>query len=191
MNPLYLAVMWLAMQQKWAIETKAMVSPMVDGNTAPIVCIERDKWYVSQDGGPLVPCDFSQQMSTSDHSYTFAINTAKSQQAPKPMTTSSHCPSGWQYQTDPPICVPKQAPNGPVIGGGDHQNPPCDVLYGDGEHLTEGTPRMDVPAVKYQHGTTDTCTWDCRVGYVLTCADKSRILLTAEDGTKHCIKFPK
>jgi hypothetical protein len=23
-----------------------------------------------------------------------------------------------------------------------------------------------------------------------TCADKSRILLTAEDGTKHCIKFP-
>lgn len=24
-----------------------------------------------------------------------------------------------------------------------------------------------------------------------TCADKSRILMTAEDGTKHCIKFPK
>jgi hypothetical protein len=24
-----------------------------------------------------------------------------------------------------------------------------------------------------------------------TCADKSRILLTAEDGTKHCVKFPK
>ena len=23
-----------------------------------------------------------------------------------------------------------------------------------------------------------------------TCADKSRILLTAEDGTKHCVKFP-
>lgn len=35
--------------------------------------------------------------------------------------------------------------------------------------------------------------WECRGAHVVkqrwSCSDKSRILLTAEDGTKHCIKF--
>jgi hypothetical protein len=29
----------------------------------------------------------------------------------------------------------------------------------------------------------------CKDGWTWTCADKSRILLTSEDGKKHCVKF--
>jgi len=66
---------------------------------------------------------------------------------------------------------------------------------------------IDVPAITESHeeeyGTTDWCN-DCDGFYctsmacdphakhtvqTVTCKDKSRILLTAEDGTKHCISF--
>jgi len=50
--------------------------------------------------------------------------------------------------------------------------------------LTLSRPRraepMDIPAISH-HGAEWMPIW--------TCADKSRVLLTSEDGKKHCIKF--
>lgn len=73
-------------------------------------------------------------------------------------------------------------------------------------------PPMDVPAIRVKQMIEDfpLATENCRnakisgcvecvpvqlcdlkkhVEYHYTCADKSRILLTAEDGTRHCVKF--
>ena len=56
---------------------------------------------------------------------------------------------------------------------------------------------MDVPAIQDDHIVR--CFMDAQHGEIppgcskhvnhWSCADKSRVLLTAEDGTKHCVKF--
>jgi len=53
----------------------------------------------------------------------------------------------------------------------------CRVMDGEGKYLS---------ADEWLHykGNTETLTY-----YRDGCADKSRVLLTAEDGTRHCIKF--
>lgn len=80
------------------------------------------------------------------------------------------------------------------------------LMVGQGWVTTEGIdPRsitpMGVPAIrenKLTHHKGDPChtmgamycSYNADVyGPVWTCADKSRVLLTAEDGTRHCIKF--
>jgi hypothetical protein len=60
---------------------------------------------------------------------------------------------------------------------------------------------LDVPAIvlkctfdKEGNPGTECCdgNWPyCHEEGITTCADKSRILLTAEDGSKHCVKFPQ
>jgi hypothetical protein len=52
---------------------------------------------------------------------------------------------------------------------------------------------VDVPAIQRKYSTGVICGLnDCielPPKKIWTCADRSRILLTAEDGTKHCIKL--
>jgi len=58
-------------------------------------------------------------------------------------------------------------------------------------------PPMDVLAIQEERPSPYPCNLSsapftvCITGTekVWTCADKSRVLLTAEDGTRHCIKF--
>jgi len=71
----------------------------------------------------------------------------------------------------------------------------------DGEVWLPLNPPMDVPAIKrvsriendiscFSLTTGKPKPVDCRPKKITwTCADKSRVLLTAEDGTRHCIKF--
>ena len=65
--------------------------------------------------------------------------------------------------------------------------------------LGANNPPMDVPAIEHisriENGISCFSSntgkpMDCRPAErTWTCADKSRVLLTAEDGTRHCIKF--
>jgi hypothetical protein len=91
--------------------------------------------------------------------------------------------------------APKDAP------GWEYEN------VGDGTDsgpLKDFEPPMDVPALTETKSCFDTFSlaystgWSisedakhgCKITFA-TCADKSRILLTAEDGSKHCVKFPQ
>ena len=67
-----------------------------------------------------------------------------------------------------------------------------------------GMPVSDVPAIQetrhektgnttnckiVNSGLLSVCDWEYADYLVTTCADKSRVLLTSEDGKRHCIKF--
>ena len=89
----------------------------------------------------------------------------------------------------------------PVVEKVEHETTTVGKSTGGGSPIPQLIEPMDIPAVKVCEETKAVYTAEewrtmirggCITGIPkLTCADESRILLTAEDGSKHCLKFPK
>lgn len=87
---------------------------------------------------------------------------------------------------------------GPQVTGCFGIQPTSESICFSGHWLTPAhMPKVDVPAIQGEcvnrvnscdSATGKWCRSDC-ANYSWTCTDKSRVLLTSENGKKHCVKF--